>query len=197
MKLNALWIPMWTLMVFVPALSASPVTAATTCNAGAASVPVFDVTNVSGAVGDYTLDCTGGIPTPPGGLSPEVIVVVNMNVNVLNTGGWILTEDGVNTASGTLINPNEVEFLDVPFNAPGTGGHLDFEVEGIFVNPSLWPPGFEYNELMGISGNTTLTIDNPQQLVAVNAVPEPSLTLMLAGFGLGAMWLARRMNHSK
>jgi hypothetical protein len=184
MKLNALWI----LMVFVPALSAD---ALTTCNAGAASIPVFDVTSVSGEVGDYTLDCTGGNPTPPGGAVPEVNVAVNVNVDVLSPGTWILTEDGVNTASGTLVNPDEVVFLDVPFNPPGTGGHLDFEVEGIFVNPSLWPPGFEFTEDMAISGNTSLTINNPQQLVAVNAVPEP-FTLVLVGWGLGATWLARK-----
>src|SRR5580658_7146275 len=106
MKLNALWI----LMVFVPALSADPVT---TCNAGAASVPVFDVTSVSGAVGDYTLDCTGGNPTPPDQIVPDVTVAVVMNVNVLDTLGWILT-DGVTMTSGTMIAPNEVEFSDVP-----------------------------------------------------------------------------------
>jgi hypothetical protein len=189
MKLNALWI----LMVFVPALSADPVT---TCNAGAASVPVFDVTSVSGAVGDYTLDCIGGNPTPPDQIVPDVTVAVVMNVNVLDTLGWILT-DGVTMTSGTMIAPNEVEFSDVPFNPPGTGGHLDFEVQGIFVNPSLEPRGYEFDELMAINGPPTVVLDIPEQLVAVNAVPEPSFTLLFAGFGLGAMWLARRMNHSK
>jgi hypothetical protein len=190
MKLNALWL----LMAFVPALRADPVTP---CTAGAASVPVFDVTSVSGAVGDYTLDCTGGNPTPVGQPSPEVNVIATLFVPVLTPGTWILTEDGVNTASGTLLSPDQVEFLDVPFNPPGPGGHLDFEVEGISVNPSLEPPGFQFNEDLAIDGDTSLTIDNPQQLVAVNAVPEPSFTLVLAGFGLGAMWFARRMNYSK
>ena len=187
MKLKALWI----LMVFVPALSADAVT----CNSGAASVPVFDVTSVSGAVGDYTLDCTGGNPTPPDQLVPEVTVAVVMNVNVLDTLGWILT-DGVTMTSGTMIAPNEVEFSDVPFNPPGTGGHLDFEVEGIFVNPSLEPRGYEFDELMAINGPPTVVLDIPEQLVAVNAVPEP-FTLVFVGWGLGAMWLTRRMNHSK
>jgi hypothetical protein len=188
MKLKALGI----LLVFVPALSADAVV---TCNAGAASVPVFDVSSVSGAVGDYTLDCTGGTPTPPGQAVPEVNVFASLNVPVLDTGGWILT-DGVNMTSGALLAPNEVEFLDVPLNPPGAG-HLDFEVENTFVNPSLEPPGFEFIENMEITGNVALTIESPPQLVAVNAVPEPSFTLLFAGVGLGAMWLARKMHHSK
>jgi len=189
MKLTALWI----LMVFVPPLSAGSATSI--CTSGAASVPVFDVTSVSGAVGDYTLDCTGGIPTPPLQPVPDVTVYASMTVPVL-PGVWTLKDGGTNI-SGALLSTDVVEFLDVPFNAPGLGGHLDFEVEGIFVNPSLEPPGFEFNESLAIYGDTSIEIGIPQQLVAVNAVPEPSFTLLFAGFGLGAIWLARRLNHSK
>ncbi len=182
MKLNSLWV----LLVFVPALSADAVV---TCTPGAASVPTFNVSSVSGAVGEYTLDCTGGIPTPPPQTLPYVDVYASMNVPVLNTGGWILN-DGGTMASGTLLSPDVVEFLDIPFNAPGAGD-LDFEVEGIFVNPSLEPPGFEFNEEVNIYGEVTVNIASPQELVAVNAVPEPS-TLVLVGWSLGAMWFARK-----
>ena len=45
-----------------------------------------------------TFDCTGGVPGTP--------IVLNfisfMNVSVLNTGGWILT-DGVHNFAGTLV----------------------------------------------------------------------------------------------
>ena len=75
--------------------------------------------------------------------------------------------------------------LDVPFNPRNRS--LVFQVENIFVNPSAEGPGFEFNEDMEITGNFAITINSPQQLVAVNAVPEPSFTLLLAGFGLCAI----------
>jgi len=41
-------------------------------------------------------------------------------LDLLNTGGWILT-DGVNMTAGTLFPANVVEFSGVPFNPPGAG----------------------------------------------------------------------------
>ncbi len=180
MKLKAVWI----LLVFVPVISADIVT----CNAGAASVPVFDPSSVSGAVGDYTLDCTGGTPVLPPTPVPQVNVVAFMNVPVLNTGGWILS-DGVNMTPGILGLSNEVEFLGVPFNPPGTG-HTIFTIENILVDPSFVPPGFQFMEDVAINGSTALEIMLPQQLVAVNAVPEPFM-LGFLGIGVGAIGLMR------
>jgi hypothetical protein len=181
MKLNALWM----LLAFVPALSADPVT----CNSGAASVPVFTTSSVSGAVGDYTLDCTGGTPTPPGGMTPVVNFAAFLNAPILSTGGWILT-DGVNMTTGTLGPGNVIDFLGVPFNSPGAG-NLDFTVENIFVNPSAEPPGFQFRETVAINGNVSVEIAHQEQLVAVNAVPEPC-TLGFVGLGMGAIWLGRK-----
>lgn len=187
MKLNALWV----LLAFLPALSADPLI----CNTGAASVPVFDPSSVSGAVGDYTLDCTGGIPVLPPDPVPEMNVSAFMNVSVLNTGGWILT-DGVNNTPGVLGNSNEIDFVGVPFNPPGTE-HVFFKVENIFVNPSGEAPGFQFKEDSTISGNIALTINLPVQLVAVNAVPEPS-SLIFVGIGLGTILFCRRaLNQSQ
>jgi hypothetical protein len=111
-----------------------------------------------------------------------------MNVAVLNTGGWTLT-DGVNNFAGTLVPSNVVEFLSVPVNPPGLG-HLDFKVEGIFVNPSMLPPGAEFREDMTIfSPVFSITIVNSVQTVAVNAVPELG-TLPLTSMALGVIiWL--------
>ena len=160
-----------------------------TCTAGAVSVPVFNPSSTSGAVGDYTLDCTGGTPVLPPNPVPQINVTSFMNVSVLNTGGWILT-DGVNLTAGIRGLDNVVEFLGVPFNPPGTG-HIVFRIQNILVNPSGEPPGFQFRELVDITGNIPTTILNPDQLVAVNATPEP-FTLALVGLGLSAMvWLAR------
>lgn len=183
MNLKTLWI----LLVFVPVMSADVVA---TCTAGVTSVPVFATSSVSGAVGDYTLDCTGGTPTPPGGATPVDDFSAVMNVPVLNTLGWILT-DGVNMTPGILESSKVVQFVGVPFNAPGSGSVV-FTVENIFVNPSTEPPGFQFTEGLYVVGDTSVDIPsaNQQQVVAVNAVPEP-FTLVFVGLGMGAMWLRR------
>jgi hypothetical protein len=176
---------LWMLPFFVLAASAADIT----CTAGAASIPIFNPSSTSGAVGDYTLDCTGGTPGTP----TPMDFTSFMNVSVLNTGGWILT-DGINNFPGTLGLSNVVEFLSVPVNPPGAG-HLDYTVEGIFVNPSVLPPGAEFREDMTISGQLSITIVNPMQVVAVNA-PEaatlPLTAIALAAIALaGIVWLRR------
>jgi hypothetical protein len=135
-------------------------------------------------VGDYTLDCTGGTPGTP--------TLTNftsfMNVSVLNTGGWTLT-DGVNNFAGTLGASNAIEFLSVPVNPPGVG-HLHLQVEGIFVNPSVLPPGAEFLEDVTVSP-LSITIVNSIQVVAVNA-PEVC-TLLLTSVSLCVIvWLWHR-----
>jgi hypothetical protein len=173
----------WMLPFVVLAASAAEIT----CNAGAASIPVFDPSGLSGAVGNYTLDCTGGTPGTPTLMNFSSF----MNVAVLNTGGWILT-DGLNNFPGTLALSNQVVFLNVPVNPPGAG-HLDFQVEGIFVNPSTLPPGAEFREDMSIAGPLALTILNPIQVVAVNAPESPTLplTALFLG-GIISLWCRLR-----
>jgi hypothetical protein len=84
---------------------------------------------------------------------------------------------------------NLVEFLSVPCNPPGAG-HLGLQVENIFVNPSVLPPGSQFREDVTVFGPLSITIVDPIQVVAVNA-PEPS-TLLLAAMALGtAAWLGR------
>jgi hypothetical protein len=178
LKLKALWV----ILVFAPAISA----AVLNCTGGAASVPVFNTSSVSGAVGDYTLDCTGGTSGSP---PFEINVTAFMNVPVLNTGGWILS-DGVNMTAGTLGGTNVIDFLGVPFNPPGAGD-ITLTVENIFVNPSLEPPGFQFMEVADITSDISFGITNQQQVVAVNAIPEPFMPVFIA-LGLGGMWLARK-----
>lgn len=181
MKPRALWM----LLAFIPAMNASTIT----CNAGAASIPVFDPSSASGAVGDYTLNCTGGTPVTPPTPIPEIDVDAFINVPVLNTGGWILT-DGVNMIPGIMVASNLIEFLGVPFNPPGTG-NLAFQVENILVNPSAEPPGFQFKEELEITSNFSINVTSPVQLVAVNAVPEPAYTPVVVGLGL-TIWLRRK-----
>jgi hypothetical protein len=182
---------LWMLAAIIQVASSAVIT----CNGGAASVPVFDPSSLSGAVGDYTLDCTGGTPVLPPNPVPKIDVTAFMNVAVLNTGGWILT-DGVNMTAGTLFPANVVEFSGVPFNPPGAG-HVVFQVENIVVNPSGEPPGFQFREELEITSNFSTTILDNDQLVAVNASPEP-LTLALVGLGLGGMlWSGRCRRHAQ
>ena len=176
---------LWMLTALTPMASAATIT----CNAGAVSVPVFNPSSVSGAVGDYTLDCTGGTPVLPPNPVPQIDVASLMNVSVLNTGGWILT-DGVNMTAGIRGADNVVEFLGVPFNPPGTG-HTVFQIENILVNPSGEAPGFQFREVVEITSDISTAILNSEQLVAVNATPEP-FTLALVGVGLSAMLVFRR-----
>jgi hypothetical protein len=173
------------LFALIPAAFADPVT----CTAGAASIPVFDPSSTSGTVGDYTLDCTGGTPDLPGQATPQNNFAAIMNVPVLNTGGWILT-DGVSNFAGVLTLTNVVEFNGVPFDPPGTGNTI-FTVENIVVDPNSEPPGFQFHEELAVTGDTAVFIGNQDQLVAVNAVPEP-VASVLAGLGFVAVFLRRR-----
>ncbi len=176
---------LWALTVFAPAACADPLS----CQAGAASIPVFDPTSTSGGVGNYTLDCTGGTPVSP---APLVNFTFFLNVSVLNTGGWILT-DGANNFSGSLGLSNVVNFLSVPFDPPGPA-HTLWTVENVFVNPSVLPPGSEFRETMAFS-DPTIGVVTPDQLIALNAAPEPS-TLITA---LLALWviLCLRVNRHR
>jgi hypothetical protein len=179
MKLRVLWI----LSAFAVTLSADP--NFVTCTPGAASVPVFSPSSVSGAVGDFTLDCTGGIPSSP----IEIDVGVTTNAPVLTPGAWILT-DGVNNTPGTFESSEDIEFFGVPFSPPGAGS-VELTVEDIFVNPSLEPPGFQFTASGAIFGNISVVLTSAPQLVAENAVPEP-FTLPIVSLALAAVWLARK-----
>jgi hypothetical protein len=179
MKLKILW----TLLAFVPALMAVPVD---NCTSGAASVPVFSISSTSSAVADYTLDCTGVPEGPP---PPTIDVDAILNVPILDTGGWILT-DGTTNTPGILVSPKDVEFQGVPFGL--TSGSQDFTIEGIFVNPSIEGPGFVFNEADTITSNFSIDSTNVvSEEVGVNATPEPSM-LLFAAVGLGAVWFARK-----
>jgi hypothetical protein len=120
---------------------------------------------------------------------PQINLDAFMNVTVLNTGGWILT-DGVNMTSGVRGPDNVVQFVGVPFDPPGAG-HLVFQVENILVNPSGEGLGFQFREVDEIASDFSISILNGDQLVAVNAAPEPSTSVFVA-MGLGAMLLLRR-----
>ena len=104
-----------------------------------------------------------------------------LNVTVLPTGGWTLT-GGISTVTGIKVNSNSIEFDDVKFDA--SQSTINFTIQGQQVNPSLWGPGFPFNEDVAAAGNYTLGIVDSIQLVGVNeSVPEPA-TLLWCGLAL-------------
>jgi hypothetical protein len=184
MKLKALWIP----MVFVAALRAVPVPI---CTSGAGSVPVFSISSTSGEVADYTIDCSGvPEPSPP----PTIDIDAKLNVPILNTGGWFIT-DGTTSTPGVLdsIVADQVDFDGVPFSL--SGGSENYTIEGIFVNPRDQGAGFTFEETDTIIHNFSIDTTNVvEEEVGVNAAPEPSM-LLLGAVGLGAVWFARKMRR--
>ena len=185
----------WLIAIFIPAASGAgiggiPGGPGITCNTGAASIPVFDPSSTSGAVGDYTLDCTGGTA----GQIFQTDFTAFMNVSVIQTNNWILSVGGIDFP-GTPGLSNVVDFNGVSIDPPGAG-QLHIEVENILVNPSVLPPGAAFREDVAVTSG--LTINTPIQEVAVNAAPEPStLPLTFAAIvALGLACLCRRMSRS-
>ena len=131
------------------------------CIGQVGAVALFDPTSTSGAVANFSLDCTGGVSGSPFLVNFDYF----MNFPVINSGSWILT-DGTNNFSGALGGPNMVEFQNISFNPPGNGV-VAWTVENIFVNPSLGWGGTPFYETISAS----LPILNPQLLVAMNG-PE-------------------------
>ena len=147
------------LLMLVPAVGVAASKAGPlSCSGGVASNPSFDPTGTSGAVGDFTLNCSGGTPGSPVPLTFDYF----LNAAVLAPGSWTLT-DGVHNYSGVLAAPNDVEFKNVPFSPPGSSSQT-WTVENIFVNPSLYPGGFQFDEFVSAS----LPVAGAQQWVATN-----------------------------
>ena len=160
----------------------------TLCTTGVASFPTFSVLATTGFVGDFTISCanTGFAPGSPTG-------VVNFNFFLsapeLNVGPWTLT-DGTNNYAGLFIPLSQIQFSSVIYdpNIP----LINFELSGVEVNPSLFPPGFLYQESININGTISLPVTSPTISVAQNA-PEPvTLPLTLMAVSIGAMILRRR-----
>jgi hypothetical protein len=89
-----------------------------------------------------------------------------LNSAVITPGSWTLT-NGSNNYSGVLPAPNDVRFQNVPFSPPGNSSQT-WTVENIFVNPSLYPGGFQFDEYLSTSGSGSPPIAGAQQLVATN-----------------------------
>jgi hypothetical protein len=94
----------------------------------------------------------------------------------------MLTDD-VHMPLNILASGDLVEFLGMPCNQQG---HVFFEIENGLVSPSKEPPGFHSKEDSSIVGSTATNVVKPDQLVTVNALPQP-VTPVLVGAGLGAV----------
>jgi hypothetical protein len=68
--------------------------------------------------------------------------------------------------------PNQINWLGVPIDGPGTSGVRIIRITNVRVNASQLSPGgslvpTEVSELIGISGSQSIIINNPQQVVAL------------------------------
>jgi hypothetical protein len=148
------------LLVFAALAPAGPLA----CMSEVPSIPGFNLSSTSGAVGDFTLVCTGGTP----GSTVPVNFDFVTNFAVINSGSWNLT-DGVHNYSGSRVSPGEINFQNVPFNPPGSD-LLVWSLDNVFVNPSLYLPGYQFTETLStsvaipITGNSvTVGFNQPSQ----------------------------------
>jgi hypothetical protein len=162
----------------------------TLCTPSAASVPIFSAVSTVGTVGDYLLSCVNS-GFSPGTPSGTVRFDFFANTSILNPATWTLVQ-GLNSYTGSLTNSNQVDFTGITYD-PNLS-NVNFELEGVQVNPSLWGAGFEYRETIAISGTISLPIKNNDPVVTVafnDNAPEPG-TLFLAGGASLLLFLKRR-----
>jgi hypothetical protein len=100
----------------------------------------------------------GGTPGSPVPLTFDYF----LNFAVITPGSLTLT-NGSDSYSGTIVGTNDVRFQNVPFSSPGNSAQF-WTVENVFVNPSWYPAGFNYEE----SYSGSLSVTNPTVVVAMN-----------------------------
>ena len=163
----------------LPVLAAVASAGSLACVSGAASVPGFNPISTSGAVGDFTLTCTGGDPGYPVAVSFDYF----LNAAVITPGSWILTNGLNGYYSGTVNSPgNDLNFQHVVFTPPGSGV-VTWMVENIFVNPSQSAPGYQFAEMVSITGANIPISGSSQVVVAMN---RPAETLHFFQGGLSS-----------
>jgi hypothetical protein len=150
---------------------------------------VLSVFSTAGAVGDYLLACvnTGFAPASPTG---TVQFDFFANTNILTPGAWTLVENAT-TYSPALLVGNHISFTGIVYdpNLPT----VNFDLQGINVNPSLLPPFFLYQEDLAITGTISLPLTKAVVDVAVNSgTPEPATLFLTATAGIALLRRRRR-----
>ena len=154
------------------------------CLAGVTSVPAFSTSAAAGSLGDYTLSCSNG-----GGVGGPSTLQLDFfaGAPVLAPGSWTLTESVFSsTYTGSLIGANDIRFTGIAYNSSLPS--YSFELHGVQVNPGLNPAGFAYHENLSVSPTSVILVSGADQIVGVNATPEPS-TLILLTVALSALLL--------
>lgn len=90
----------------------------TICNSNAGVPPVIRSESYADLVGDYVLDCTGGVPTPSGSTVPQVNFTVTLSTNITSR----LLNASANYAGG--IFSEALLLIDEPNRAVTPGGTL-------------------------------------------------------------------------
>jgi hypothetical protein len=134
------------------------------CSVGAGSVPtVVRSESFADLVGDYVLDCVGGVPTTPGAVVPSVNVSLTLSTNItskiLDNSPGVISAGGAFTEALLIVDePNVAPNAARPLLACGDTGAA-YNPNGIGVCQITAPtdPNLTYDGSTNVYG--TLTCD--------------------------------------
>lgn len=153
----------------------------TICNSNAGVPPVIRSESYADLVGDYVLDCTGGVPTPTGAAVPQVNFTVTLSTNITsrllnasgNYAGGIFSEallliDEPNRAVTGLLASNPILACDNNNETTSGSNICAITSDGTYTNTYNGTTGHPnvFQGRPGVSQNL-----NDSNIIVFNGVP--------------------------